>query len=93
LVRRRTERRNRAKETLYLPGQPIDLWRTDYKGEFLLADRRNCYPLTITGFASARGGLSHGRLPQAPSRSHSIIESVGERCKAKPRAFPAADWP
>ena len=24
----------------------------DYKGEFMLADRRYCYPLTITDFAS-----------------------------------------
>jgi len=33
-------------------GQPNDLWRADYKDEFMLADRRYCYPLTITGFAS-----------------------------------------
>jgi len=24
----------------------------DYKGEFMLADRRYCYPLTITDYAS-----------------------------------------
>jgi putative transposase len=34
------------------PGQPNDLWCADYKGEFMLADRRYCYPLTITDFAS-----------------------------------------
>src|SRR6266568_2909983 len=46
-------RRNRAKGTaLSLPGQPNDLWCADYKGEFMLADRRYCYPLTITDFAS-----------------------------------------
>ena len=28
------------------------LWCADYKGEFLLANRRYCYPLTITDFAS-----------------------------------------
>ena len=27
-------------------------WCADYKGEFMLADRRYCYPLTITDFAS-----------------------------------------
>ncbi|MEA2867279.1 MAG: hypothetical protein QOE39_1994, partial [Bradyrhizobium sp.] len=32
--------------------QPNDLWCADYKGEFMLADRRYCYPLTITDFAS-----------------------------------------
>ena len=53
LVKRRIGRRNRAKGTaLSLPGQPNDLWCADYKGEFMLADRRYCYPLTITDFAS-----------------------------------------
>ena len=32
--------------------QPNALWCADYKGEFMLADRRYCYPLTITDFAS-----------------------------------------
>src|SRR3989475_5980205 len=32
--------------------QPNDLWCADYKGEFMLADRRYCYPLTISDFAS-----------------------------------------
>ena len=27
-------------------------WCADYKGEFMLADRRYCYPLTISDFAS-----------------------------------------
>jgi putative transposase len=53
LVKRRAGRRNRAKGTpLSLAGQPNDLWCADYKGEFMLADRRYCYPLTITDFAS-----------------------------------------
>src|SRR3977135_4464815 len=53
LVKRRTRRRNRARGTaLSFPGQPNDLWCADYKGEFMLADRRYCYPLTITDFAS-----------------------------------------
>ena len=53
LVKRRMGRRNRAKGTvLSHPGQPNDLWCADYKGEFMLADRRYCYPLTITDFAS-----------------------------------------
>ena len=53
LVKHRRGRRNKAKGTaLSLPGQPNDLWCTDYKGEFMLADRRCCYPLTITDFAS-----------------------------------------
>lgn len=32
--------------------QPNELWCTDFKGEFMLADRRYCYPLTVTDFHS-----------------------------------------
>jgi putative transposase len=32
--------------------RPNDLWCADYKGEFMLADQRYCYPLTITDFTS-----------------------------------------
>src|SRR5579863_6447467 len=53
LVKRRTRRRNKAQgTTLSRPAQPNELWCADYKGEFMLADRRYCYPLTITDFAS-----------------------------------------
>jgi putative transposase len=53
LVRRRLRRRNKATGTmLSMTEQPNDLWCADYKGEFMLADRRYCYPLTITDFAS-----------------------------------------
>ena len=46
------------------PLAPNDLWCADYKGEFMLADRRYCYPLTITDFASRylhqlRGPVDH----------------------------------
>jgi putative transposase len=53
LVTPRRPRRYRAEGTpLTWPAQPNDLWCADYKGEFMLADRRYCYPLTITDFAS-----------------------------------------
>jgi putative transposase len=32
--------------------RPNDSWCADYKGEFMLADQRYCYPLTITDFSS-----------------------------------------
>lgn len=49
LVERRKKRRHRAQGTsLSRPGKPNDLWCADYKGEFMLADRRYCYPLTVT---------------------------------------------
>ncbi len=53
LVKRRKGRRHRARGTpLSMARQPNELWCADYKGEFMLADRRYCYPLTITDFAS-----------------------------------------
>ena len=38
--------------TLTQATRPNDLWCADYKGEFMLADQRYCYPLTITDFSS-----------------------------------------
>jgi putative transposase len=38
--------------SLSRPTEPNALWCTDYKGEFMLADRRYCYPLTLSDFAS-----------------------------------------
>ncbi len=53
LVTKRRRRRYRAEGTaLSKPNQPNDLWCADYKGEFMLADRRYCYPLTISDFAT-----------------------------------------
>jgi putative transposase len=53
LVKRRGRRRPRATgTTLSQPTAPNALWCADYKGEFMLGDRRYCYPLTITDFAS-----------------------------------------
>jgi putative transposase len=53
LVNRGRRRRYQAQgTTLSKPLFPNDLWCADYKGEFMLADRRYCYPLTISDFAS-----------------------------------------
>lgn len=53
LVQSRRRRRYRAEgTTLSHNTQPNDLWCTDFKGEFMLGDRRYCYPLTITDHAS-----------------------------------------
>ena len=41
-----------AATTLSRPTEPNALWCADYKGEFMLGNRRYCYPLTITDFAS-----------------------------------------
>jgi transposase InsO family protein len=46
-------RRPRAKGTPLSTGQhPNDLWCVDFKGEFLLGNRRYCYPLTVTDHAA-----------------------------------------
>ncbi len=53
LVSRGRKRRYKAQGTsLSKPRLPNDLWCADYKGEFMLVDRRYCYPLTISDFAS-----------------------------------------
>lgn len=53
LVQHRRRRRYRAQGTeLSQSLKPNDLWCTDFKGEFMLGDRRYCYPLTITDHAS-----------------------------------------
>ena len=53
LVKHRKGRKNKAVGTVLSDShQPNDLWCADYKGEFMLADRRYCYPLTITDHAS-----------------------------------------
>jgi len=53
LVHHGRKRRPKAQGTpLSRPLAPNELWCADYKGEFMLADRRYCYPLTISDFAS-----------------------------------------
>ena len=53
LVSKDRKRRYKANGTeLSKPDAPNDLWCADFKGEFMLADRRYCYPLTITDFES-----------------------------------------
>jgi putative transposase len=32
--------------------EPNALWCVDYKGEFMLGNRKYCYPLTVTDYAS-----------------------------------------
>lgn len=53
LVEHRRKRRYRAQGTeLGNSKTPNDLWCTDFKGEFMLSDRRYCYPLTVTDYAT-----------------------------------------
>jgi putative transposase len=53
LVHRRRRRRDTAIATERShPLAPNALWCADYKGEFMLGNRRYCYPLTLTDFVS-----------------------------------------
>ena len=53
LVKRMGRKRGRAHGTPLSPGQtPNELWCADYKGEFLLGNKKYCYPLTVTDHAS-----------------------------------------
>ena len=53
LVTRPRRPRTRAQGTALSEGlNPNDLWCADYKGEFLLGNKRYCYPLTVTDHAS-----------------------------------------
>jgi putative transposase len=50
--RRRRPRRIATGTRLSWPTTPNALWCADYKGEFVLGNRRYCYPLTVSDFAS-----------------------------------------
>jgi len=53
LVKRMARRRNRAQGTALSAGtNPNDLWCADFKGEFMLGNKRSCYPLTVSDHAS-----------------------------------------
>lgn len=53
LVNKKRKRRYKAEGTpLSSVDTPNALWCADYKGEFLLGNRKYCYPLTITDFKS-----------------------------------------
>lgn len=52
LVNRPRRRRHAEGTPLSNSANPNDLWCADYKGEFMLADQRYCYPLTISDYAS-----------------------------------------
>ena len=77
LVKRRKARRNRASGTaLKAVSEPNALWCADYKGEFMLADRRYCYPLTITDFASRYLIACEALHSTKEAYAFSVFESV-----------------
>jgi transposase InsO family protein len=60
---------------------PNDLWCVDFKGEFLMGDRRYCYPLTVTDHASRYlllcEALSSTREGPAITAFHRLFQERG----------------
>jgi len=53
LVKKRRDRRFKARgTTLSDPQVPNGLWCTDYKGEFMMGNKKYCYPLTISDYCT-----------------------------------------
>jgi len=53
LVKRRKRKRHKARGTALMGADtPNGLWCADYKGEFMLGNKRYCYPLTVTDYRS-----------------------------------------
>jgi hypothetical protein len=63
LVKRCRRRRPKAQGSrLSWPSQPNDPWSADFRGEFMLADHRDCYPPTVSDFASPQAFFGLSRL-------------------------------
>lgn len=82
LVNKKRKRRYKARGTaLSHPNKPNQLWCADYKGEFMLGNRKYCYPLTITDFSSryllACEGLSTNKEIYAFSVFERVFKEFG----------------
>ena len=81
LVQRPGRRRYKAQGTgLSQPSQPNDLWCADFKGEFMLADRRYCYPLTITDSASRYLLCCDALATTREAFAFTVFERVFQEC-------------
>lgn len=79
LVERRKRVKYKAQGTaLSSSNEPNDLWCTDFKGEFMLGDRRYCYPLTITDYASRYLLACEGLETTKQDFTFSVFERVFE---------------
>ncbi len=87
LVQRRRRRRYKAEGTaLSRPTTPNELWCADYKGEFMLADHRYCYPLTVTDFASRYLLTCEGLSTTKETYAFAVFERAFKDC-GLPRAI------
>ena len=77
LVARARRSRTRTEGTpLSEGGSPNSLWCADYKGEFMLGDRRYCYPLTVTDHASRYLLLCEAMESNAEKTAFTAFESL-----------------
>ena len=75
--KRKGRKRSKAKGTaLSIPTNPNDLWCADYKGEFMLGNKKYCYPLTITDSASRFILSCEGLETTKEKYAFSVFESV-----------------
>jgi hypothetical protein len=87
LVAKPIRRRTRTEGTPLLEGlQPNDLWCTDYKGEFMLPDKRYCYPLTVTDYASRNLVLCEAMESNAEKPACTAFERLFQE-RGLPRAI------
>ena len=82
LVKRRKRRRYKAEGTpLSDARSPNALWCADYKGEFMLGNKKYCYPLTVTDYRSrfvlACEGLESTKSPFAFTVFERVFKEFG----------------
>ncbi len=77
LVRRRKRRRHKAQGTaLSDVTRPNALWCADFKGEFMLGNRKYCYPLTISDYSSRYLLACEGLESTRSSFAFAVFERV-----------------
>lgn len=89
LVKRRRRRRYKAKGTpLIAAHDPNGLWCADYKGEFMIGNRKYCYPLTISDYRSRYLIACEGLKSTKSDFAFSVFETAFKdrlRLHRKPR--------
>jgi len=77
LVKKRRSRRYKARGTsLSDPQIPNGLWCADYKGEFLLGNKKYCYPLTISDYNSRYLLACEGQESTRETFAFTVFERV-----------------
>jgi putative transposase len=77
LVKKRRSRRYKARGTsLSDPHTPNGLWCADYKGEFLLGNKKYCYPLTISDYNSRYLLACEGQESTRETFAFTVFERV-----------------